>query len=446
MSTLRRTINRNTFRNLIVPFTRFAELESLGSILLLLAAATAFIMANSPLRGIYETAVNTPIIVTFGDVSTSSTLRLIVNDGLMSLFFLVVGMEIKRELLIGELASARYALLPVLAAAGGVIMPATIYLILNRHSPASAGWGIPIATDITFSLAVLSMLGSRVPAVLKVFLTTLAIADDIAGVIVIAIAYTHTLHFGYLASAVLITLSCALLSRIGVTRLSVYVIAGPVLWYMVRGSGVHAALAGILLALVIPAKSGISTESFLDRGRVRIEEIAKSALGNRSNSMARRHLHSMRSGMNQYEPPLDRLQRNLHPWVSFGVVPLFALTNAGIPLSNLHIQTITDPLFLGVLLGLLFGKPLGISLFSWMAVRSHLAALPRGVSWAQLHGISWLGGIGFTISIFVSGLAFQQNAEDTVARIAVVCASTLAAIVGIFLLIRGTNKIHPDST
>jgi NhaA family Na+:H+ antiporter len=218
-----------------------------------------------------------------------------------------------------------------------------------------------------------------------------------------------------------------------------------VLWYTVRHSGVHATLAGILLALVIPAEGGMSTESFLERGRMRIEEIAKSALRNRSNREARKHLYRMRSGMNRYEPPLDRLQRNLHPWVSFGIVPLFAFTNAGISLDSIHPKTIFDPVFLGVLLGLLFGKPLGIFFFSWMAVRSHLAMLPRGVSWAQLHGVSWLGGIGFTISIFISGLAFQRSDEDATARIAIFCASTLAAIIGVTLLKGRANRMDRDS-
>ena len=422
-------------RRLVAPFLRFVQLESGGSLVLLFATVAALILANSHLAPAYFDFLRVRIGGNADHFSFQWTIRNWVNDGLMTIFFLTVGLEVKRELLVGELASLQRALLPVLGALGGVLVPAILYSILNHGDPTAQGWGVPIATDIAFSLAVLTLFGSRIPLGLKVFLVTLAIVDDIAGVIVIATVYTHTLRPGYLAIACLFFALCLVLNRLGVKRLSVYMIAGIALWWSVYESGIHATLAGVLLAVTIPLRNFLPPDTFVHRGRQRLEEFAKLAqhAGPRSHE-ARHQLHRIQEGLELSESPLDRLQTKLHPWVSFAIMPLFAFINAGIPLRGIHPGAVHDPVFFGVLLGLLLGKPAGITLFSRIAVSLRLAELPHGVLWKQLHAVSWLGGIGFTISIFIAGLAFNAEREYTLARIAVLAASACAAVAGTLLV------------
>jgi Na+:H+ antiporter, NhaA family len=391
-SLLQRTRRRHVQR-LIAPFIRFVHLESAGSVVLLLATVAALIVANSRFGDVYESLLKFSVGRNSGVLAFHWSVRYFVNDGLMAIFFLIVGLEVKREFLTGELRSLRRALLPVLAALGGVVTPALLYLALNGSGPDARGWGVPIATDVAFSLAVLAVFGRRIPVGLKVFLVALAIVDDIAGVAVIAVAYTRQLSLEYLAIAVLLFAICLLLNRRGVRGLSVYVPLGIALWWAMHMSGVHPTMAGILFALAVPSGRASDTGGL-------------------------------------QESPASRLERGLHPWVSFGIVPLFALVNAGISLHGLDRNAVLHPLFLGVVLGLMLGKPLGITLFSWIAVRLNLAELPRGVNWSQLHAVSWLGGIGFTVSIFIAGLAFQGEEQYTLARIAVLAASVCAAAIG----------------
>lgn len=427
--------NRRPVRRLIEPFTRFAQLESSSSIVLLLATIAALALANSHFAAAYDAFLQFPIGASAGSTSFQWTVHDWVDDALMAVFFLVVGLEVKRELLIGELASVRRAFLPVLAAFGGVLAPALIYVALNVHGPDARGWGIPVATDIAFSLAVLKLFGSRVPIGLKIFLASLAIVDDIAGVLIIAVAYTRQLHLWYFALVILLFLVCLLLNRLGVARLSVYMIVGVALWWAFHASGLHPTLAGILLALAIPSRTFIHANGFLDRGRTRLQQFEEAVerAGPQSHEV-REPLHKLRTGLEWAESPLDRLQSTLHPWVSFGIVPLFALVNAGISLHSLHAGTVLQPAFLGIFLGLVLGKPLGITAFSWLAVRLRLAELPAGVRWIELHAVAWLGGIGFTVSIFIAGLAFVTEERYTTARIAVLAASACAAAIGAALL------------
>jgi NhaA family Na+:H+ antiporter len=391
-SLLQRTRRRHVQR-LIAPFIRFVHLESAGSIVLLLATVAALLAANSGLGVGYESLLKYSVGRDAGALAFHWSVHDFVNDGLMAIFFLIVGLEVKREFLTGELRSLRRALLPVLAALGGVVTPALVYLALNRSGPDERGWGVSIATDVAFSLAVLAVFGRRIPVGLKVFLVALAIVDDIAGVAVIAVTYTRQLRLEYLAIAALLFAVCVVLNWRGVRWLSLYVLLGVALWWAMHMSGVHPTMAGILFALAVPSGRGSDT------GGVQ-------------------------------ESPASRLERALHPWVSFGIVPLFALVNAGISLHGLDRNAVLHPIFLGVVLGLMLGKPLGITLFSWIAVRLRLAELPRGVSWSQLHAVSWLGGIGFTVSIFIAGLAFQTEEQYTLARIAVLAASVGAAGIG----------------
>lgn len=400
-------VDRTPVRRFIAPILEFIQLEYSGSILLLIASLVAVMLANSPLAHFYEALLHSPLVATLGAASFHWTLHEGVNDGLMAIFFLVMGLEIKREFVTGELSSLRRALLPILAAMGGVITPALIYLVLNRGKEGAHGWGIPIATDIAFSLAVLSLFGRRIPLGLKVFLVTLAIVDDIAGVLVIATAYTRHLNYGDLFVAILLFGGCLLLNRVGVTRLSIYLSLGGLLWWAFHASGVHATLAGVLLAFAIPTTG-----------------------------------HSSPKRIAVQESPLQRLETALHPWVSFGIMPLFAFANAGIALKELRSDAAWDPIFLGIFFGLVFGKVLGITLFSWIAVQLRLAELPPGVNWKQLHAVAWLGGVGFTVSIFIASLAFETEAQFALARFAVLIASTTAALMGMFLLTRLSRRTH----
>jgi NhaA family Na+:H+ antiporter len=403
MRTLVQREKRRRVQRFIAPFLRFASLESSGSIVLLLATVAALLLANSALGRAYESLLNFSIGGGAGALKFHWSIRECVNDGLMAIFFLVVGLEVKREFVAGELRSLRRALLPVLAALGGVLMPALFYFALNRGGPGARGWGVSIATDVAFSLAVLAAFGKRVPLGLKVFIVALAIVDDIAGVAVIAVVYSSRISPEYLAIAALLFVVCLLLNRRGVLRLSVYVPLGIALWWAMYRSGVHPTLAGILLALAIPSRPTEISDSEAETAE---DQEPAAAL---------------------QESVANRLESVLHPWVSFGIVPLFALVNADISLKGLRADAIQQPIFLGLVLALVLGKPLGITLFSWLAVRFRFAELPRGVTWKQVHAASWLGGIGFTVSIFIAGLAFHTEQQYTLSRAAVLAASVCAA-------------------
>lgn len=433
-STVIQSVESRSIRRVLTPFTRFFNLESGSSVLLLLATAIALLIANSRFVALYDAALRFPIGFDAGSLGFRLPLRTWVNEVLMSFFFLGMGLEIKREFLVGELASIRRAMLPVVAAAGGMICPALIYLAWNSSGPHAKGWGIPIATDIAFSLAVLRLFGNGIEIGLKVFLVSLAIADDIGGVVVIATAYRSELHLKMLIVAGLLVLVCVAMNRLRIMSISIYLLLGTLLWWALRATGIHPSLAGILLALAIPSKHVLAPEVLLRRSRDRLKQWEKALLRSGSKRHAREPLRHLRMGLEMAESPLDRLQYRLQPWISFGIMPLFALTNAGISLHGFGAEDLFHPAFIGILLGLLFGKPIGITLSSWLAVHLRIAELPRGVSWAQLHAVSWLGGIGFTISIFIAGLAFDAKDQYGTACIAVLLASLFAALIGTILI------------
>ncbi|WP_261885622.1 Na+/H+ antiporter NhaA [Vibrio pomeroyi] len=366
----------------------FFKMESAGGIILVIAAAIAMFVANSPLNEMYQGVLHSYVL----GMSVSHW----INDGLMAVFFLLIGLEVKRELLEGALKSKETAIFPAIAAVGGMLAPALIYVLFNSSNPeALQGWAIPAATDIAFALGIMALLGNRVPVSLKVFLLALAIIDDLGVVVIIALFYsgdlsTLALTVGFIATGVLF-----MLNNKHVTKLSVYLIVGAILWFAVLKSGVHATLAGVVIGFAIPLK------------------------GNKGE-------HS----------PLKHLEHALHPYVAFAILPIFAFANAGISLEGISISNLTGMLPLGIAMGLLVGKPLGIFLFSWGAVKTGIAKLPEGVNFMNIFAVSVLCGIGFTMSIFISSLAFgPTNADfDTLARLGILMGSTTAAILGYFLL------------
>ncbi|MEZ4655563.1 MAG: Na+/H+ antiporter NhaA [Candidatus Eisenbacteria bacterium] len=399
---------------IVQPFQRFLHTEASGGILLLAAALVALLWANSGWSQSYtELWKKTMFSIGFGGLSIAHPLYWWVNDGLMALFFFVVGLEIKREVLLGELASPRQAILPVAAAVGGMLVPAGLYVALNASGEGAGGWGIPMATDIAFAIGILSLLGRRVPLALKVFLTALAIADDLGAVLVIALFYTAKVSLQGLAIAAGALVFLVIMNRLHVRNTIPYLIGGIVLWFGFVISGVHPTVGGVLAALTIPARQRIDIDQFLHMGRHAIDDFgADQTRGSDSlpSAVQRDALDRLDRAGTAVEMPMRRLEDSLHPWVSYLIMPLFALANAGVAIGPDLSAVATDPAALGILAGLVLGKPIGIVLLSWVAVRLNLAELP-GVSWPAILGAGCLAGMGFTMSIFIAGLAFGSDAE-----------------------------------
>lgn len=418
---------------IVRPFQDFASKASSGGILLIIATVVALVWANSPFGESYEALWRTKLTIGLGEFSLSKDLTHWINDGLMAVFFLVVGLEIKREILVGELSSARNAALPVVAALGGAVVPALIYVAFNAGTEGVAGWGIPMATDIAFALGVLALLGERVPLALKVFLTALAIVDDIVAVLVIALFYTSEISWGALGVGGLFLVALVAANLIGVGRTLVYALLGLGLWLAFLLSGVHATIAGVLLALTVPASSFIDPGAFVERGRYvldRFEQAGEKGENVLTNDERQAALHALNRATYKLEPPLHELEHRLHPWVVFSIMPLFALANAGVPLGAGFAEALADPVALGIVAGLVFGKQLGVTLFAWLAVRTGLSELPQGVSWRHIYGAGWLAGIGFTMSLFITDLAFSDDALVNSAKLGILAASLIAGIVG----------------
>ena len=419
------------------PFQEFAARETSGGILLLLSTLTALVWSNSRWAKSYFALWHTTVSVGFSDFTLSRDLHFWVNDGLMAVFFFVVGLEIKRELLVGELASPRQAALPIAAAVGGVLVPALVYSALNIGGPGAAGWGIPMATDIAFVIGVMALLGPRVPMGLNVYLTALAIVDDIAAVLVIAFFYTAQITWGALAVAAICVVALLAVNRLAVRHPLPYALLGLLLWLAVLRSGVHATIAGVLLAMTIPSWTELNPSEFLLRSRTVLDHFERTARNEKTvmnDDEQQAAIEALEDSCEQVQPLLHRMEHGLHPWVTFLIMPVFALANAGVAFHGDVFTTLVQPVPLGVVLGLLLGKPIGITLASWLAVRSRLGSLPDGITWVQIHGAGWLGGIGFTMSIFVAGLAFKDEAMLNMAKLGIFTASLLAGIVGSLLL------------
>jgi NhaA family Na+:H+ antiporter len=396
---------------LVRPFQEFAKLEASGGILLIGCTVAALVWANSPWAGSYVHLWHTKLTFGFAGKLLSEPLHFWINDGLMALFFLLVGLEIKREVLIGELSSFRKAALPIAAALGGMLVPAGCYALFNRSGAGVSGWGIPMATDIAFALGVLALLGDRVPASLKVFLAALAIADDIGAVLVIAFFYTEQISWISLGVAGLFFLALIAANRAGARHPLVYAVLGVGLWLAFMQSGIHATVAGVLLAITIPARP------------------IKTRKGTDSNLLVRDEL--------PVESPMLRFEHALMPWNKNIIMPVFALANAGVVLGAGAARTLADPISIGVICGLVLGKPIGIVLFSWLATRSGIAAMLDGVSWRQIVAVGMLGGIGFTMSLFIANLAFGDTPALETAKVGILVASVVSGVAGVVVLTKG---------
>jgi NhaA family Na+:H+ antiporter len=430
--------------HLLKPFQEFVKLESFGGLVLLLCTVASIVWANSPWAKAYFELWEIKVQLGFGDIVFSKSLHYWINEGLMAVFFFVVGLEIKRELWAGELASLKRAALPIAAALGGMILPALIFTLFNAGSESSAGWGIPMATDIAFALGVMALLGNRVPLALKIFLTALAIVDDLGAVLVIALFYTTQLAWGYVGLASLIMIGLLIANFFGVRNLIIYAILGISLWLALLESGLHATIAGVLLAMAIPVRSHIDVRAFFEKSARALDEfksasaVTKTVLLDEEEQAA---LNAMRKLCREVAAPLQRLERALHPWVSYLILPLFALSNAGVKLDQNLMVAVSHPVSLGVILGLVIGKPVGITLFSWMAVKLKIAELPEEISWPQIHGAGWLGGIGFTMALFIGTLAFGESELLSMAKVGILVASVLAGSVGLILLARSSRRL-----
>ena len=422
---------------------RFIHQEATSGILLLGCAVAALVWANSPWGASYFALWQTPIALRVGDFLLEKPLLLWINEGLMALFFFVIGLEIKRELLVGALSSPKRALLPLAAAVGGMLVPALLYALINAGEPTLRGWGIPMATDIAFSLGVLALLGTRAPLSLKVFLTALAIVDDMGAVLVIALFYSEPLTWSYLGMGAGLLLLSAMMGAWGVRQPLAYALLGFALWLAFLKSGVHTTVAGVLLAMTIPARTKIDVRSFASLGRKILSEFERAVTSSSKrgmNSQQQAAVQALELACKDVESPLQRLERALHPWVAFFVMPLFALANAGVVLDERALQAELHPVSLGIVLGLLVGKPLGIAGFAWLAVRLRLATLPSDLAWRHIAGVGLLGGIGFTMSLFIAQLAFPvlelEGEWLGLAKVGILTGSLLAGLGG-WAILRG---------
>jgi NhaA family Na+:H+ antiporter len=375
----------------------------------------------------------TYLSISLGGLTLKESLLHWVNDGLMVIFFFLVGLEIKREILVGELASFRRAALPLMAAVGGMLLPASLYLLVNAGGVGESGWGIPMATDIAFMLGLLTILGSRVPVSLKVFFTALAIADDLGAVLVIALFYSSEIHANALIVAAILLVALIVLNRVGVRHPMPYALLGIGLWLAFLESGLHPTIAGVLLAMTIPARSEVEAEAYMAQ--------CTAALGGLDagdeHQMERRQqaaAQTLEVIAERIQSPLQRLERSLNPWVAYLILPIFAFANAGVNVRGNLVAALTHPVALGIIAGLVLGKPLGITFFSWLAVKIRLAELPVGVTWRQLFAASWLAGIGFTMSLFIASAAFATPELLAVAKVAILAASLLASALGFGLM------------
>ena len=440
--------DRRVPRTVVRPLRRFADTEAAGGVAMLAMAIVALVWANSPFGDSYVELWETLISLHIGElIHIDLDLRGWVNDLAMAIFFFVVALEIKRELVRGELRDPRAAALPALAAIGGMIVPAAIYALFNVGTAGADGWGIPMATDIAFAVGVLSLVGKRIPSSLVVFLLTLAIVDDLGAIVVIAVFYTSGLSFGWLAVGIGCILGAVVLNRADVRAFVPYFLLAAFCWLALHESGVHATLAGVAFGLITPSHAFVRATQFGPRARGLVSrvEVAQAAEiraddDNDEEALEADALNELITLSAESQPPLDRLEHRLLPWTTFVIVPIFALANAGVRVSWDDLTSaFSEPVTLGVLLGLVVGKPIGIMIFSLLAVRLGIGKQPAGATWSQIFGVAMLGGIGFTVALFVTELAFGPGALADQAKIGILAASAIAGVAG-FIYLRAVGR------
>jgi NhaA family Na+:H+ antiporter len=423
---------------LIKPFKRFMQIEASSGIVLIIITVIALILANTSLKDFYQSLLHTNFTIGLGGFSISKGIDHWINDGLMAIFFFVVGLEIKREMLSGELSSFKKSAFPIFAALGGMIFPALIYSAMNWGNPYEMkGWGIPMATDIAFSLGILSLLGNRVPLSLKIFLTAFAIVDDLGAVIVIALFYTANLSLISLGIGFGILLLMLLCNFLHVRHPAVYLILGIFLWLALLKSGVHATISGVLAALTIPSTAKINVKEFVNRSRKTIDAIEDKKI---SQEDITNNISDLEDYSEKVLPLSRRFEHDLHLWVAFLIMPIFAFANAGVTLEQNILTAMGNNVTLGIILGLFIGKQLGITLFCWLAVKMKIADLPDGTNWMMVYGTALLGGVGFTMSLFISSLAFANPEVVADSKIGILSASLISAFTGYFILKRSLNR------
>ena len=439
--------HQKRYRRLI----NFTHSSTRAAFIMLLAAIAAVIVANTDAHAPFEEFLHIEVGFFFGDQVAGMSIAHVINDLFMALFFLLVGLEIKYEMTVGELTNIRQAILPIMGAVGGVLVPIGVYLAFNAANPETAhGWGVPTATDIAFALGILALLGDRVPNGVRVFLSTLAVADDIIAIIVIAIFYGHAPSIEWLVAAGVVLLVLVAMNRAHVYALIPYLAVGAVLWFCVLMSGVHATIAGVLLAFTIPTGSRVNLHSFMDWSGEQVHR-AREAFEPETPVLAQEEylqtVKSLSRVSRQVVPPAIRLEHRLHPWVYFAALPLFALTNAGVRFIDGDPAAIfADPVLYGVMLGLLVGKPIGIMLMSFLTVKLKAATLPQGVTWLHMLGAGILGGVGFTMAIFVANLAYADPAHIATAKMGILLASLAAGMIGFLFLLVQARRSQGESS
>ena len=421
------------------PMQEFINQEASSGIILLVTTIVAVLIANSPLAERYDAILHTELGLVVGPFELKESLLHWINDGLMVIFFFVVGLEIKREVLVGELANLRAAALPIVAAIGGVLVPAAIYTAFNANTSGAHGWGVPMATDIAFALGCLALLGSRVPFALKIFLTAVAIVDDLIAVLVIAVFYSGGVDIAALGVGLALLAALAGLNLVGIRTTFVYALLGCLVWLAFFRSGVHPTIAGVLVAFTIPARNRIDVPTFSQRARhilAQFEDSTREPTQMMTDAVQQSAVIELEEACEHVQAPLQKLEHRLHGWVSLFVMPVFALANAGVALSLQSIQAETLPTMLGIVLGLALGKPIGLVGAAWLATRANIAVLPQGVTWKHMIGVGVLGGIGFTMSLFIASLGFDSPDLLASAKVAILIASLIAGSLGLLLLWR----------
>lgn len=423
---------------------KYINQESLSGIILFTATLLALVVANSYWGQSYYDLWNIPLGITLGEQTMSMTLTYWIDDGLMALFFLMIGLEIKREVLFGELSTRSKALLPIIAAIGGMMVPALFYFAFNSSGDASDGFGIPMATDIAFALGILMLLGKRVPLQLKIFLVSLAVVDDLGAVMIIALFYTTKFQAIYLLAAAVVMAILFTLNYMGVKRLLPYLLLGIPLWIFIHHSGMHATIAGILLAIAIPSRSKIMDKYFVDKVKGSLELFNQHKGKDLLTHKQHYAIHKITDACDYVQCPMVKLEHFLHPLNAYFIMPLFAFSNAGVVLSGGFGEYST--IALGIFIGLFIGKPIGIFGFVWLATKLKIAELPDGMNYGQVLSAGFLAGIGFTMSIFIAHLAFSNQAMIDSAKISVLGTSFIAAIVGVLLILKHTKPIANDNS